>query len=158
MPFEISADPKDTDLRAFLTSSFQEPEIVVAATEFLENPLADVEDVRSFDSFAFSEMARSETVGSFALPGLGTLRTMKRHIYWELHRLICTEDPEYQDVRNKTSGYLSTVAPIVTTAIAGTLSLPAAIVAGFVTVALLAFTKISRNAWCAWAESNSEER
>jgi hypothetical protein len=76
----------------------------------------------------------------------------RRRVWHELHVLICTDDKRYENLR-KMFGKESrmTQAAMVSAigaAIASHIGAAATIIAPFVTLGLMAFLQVSKNAWC----------
>ena len=70
-----------------------------------------------------------------------------------MHRFLCTNDEEYEELRKHLNAADATlqkaVIPIIAGAIGATLGIAAAILVPFVALVILATGKIGKNAWCA---------
>ena len=79
-----------------------------------------------------------------------------RQVLVEIHKLICTSDPAYDDLRKriKAAGVAleKGIIPAIAGAIGATIGLAAGVLVPFVALAIIGIAKVGRNAWCSRTE------
>lgn len=88
------------------------------------------------------EVLLSKGSGTRSIPGI------RSSILHELHRLLCTEDPFYKDVRIQARRVSQEAAGLIGTLVAGTCGLFAGMVIGMVAFLSLAVMKIGTEVFC----------
>lgn len=138
-------------------------------TEFIELHKVDVDyDIHNEIHKFEQEYFRLSKSGTPNKPYLGDgeggpdFREIKRHkqekernkistaIRKEFQELLCSKNKKYNKVRTQWNGAVSSILPVLSTAIAGQLGVEAALISGFVAAILVTLCKLPVNAWCRW--------
>jgi hypothetical protein len=69
----------------------------------------------------------------------------------EVYEFFCTKSKAYTKERTQGVGLFEHAVTVITTALAASINVGTGLLTGLVTVALIALSKVGRNAWCKWA-------
>jgi hypothetical protein len=144
---EVTFDESEfRDVIADVAVSYQRTEILA----MLSTP---PEEFAKIDALAMSLLGEATSYG-IVVPtrtssaGTDVNAPITSYIKRELRDLLCTNSTRYKNERKEGLSTVKNLVMIVTTAVSSHYSLPGGIVAGAVSLLLMAALKIGRNAYC----------